>query len=292
MQQRLYCFLLLTVALFINYITTAQEFGGNPAAIKWRQINTDTARVIFPEGLEDAGKRVSSIVHELERNHAQTIGSRLKKINIVLQNQNTVSNAYVSLGPYRSEFYLFPPQNSFELGALNWIDNLSVHEFRHVQQFSNFDVGLSRLARILFGQQGQDFANAASVPNWFFEGDAVFNETSLSEQGRGRLPYFFKAYQSLFAQGKSYSYMKLRNGSLKSYVPGHYELGYLLVGYGREKYGKDFWKNVSHNAASFKPLIYPWQGAVKKYAGISYKQFVKDAFNFYNEKWRLAKGNN
>ncbi|MCW3079586.1 hypothetical protein [Segetibacter sp.] len=267
-----------------------QVFGGNPSSIKWNQITTDTARVIFPAGLEDAGRRVSSIIHELQKNHTETIGNKLRKINIVLQNQSTVSNAYVGLGPYRSEFYLNAPSNSFELGSINWVDLLSLHEYRHVGQYSNFNIGLAKVASFLFGQEGQALANSASVPDWFFEGDAVFNETALTRQGRGRLPYFFKGYESLFKQDKRYSYMKLRNGSLTDYVPDHYQLGYLLVAYGREKYGADFWKKVSHDAAGFKPLIYPWQGAVKKYARVSYKKFVADAFAFYHNMWFLSKG--
>lgn len=278
------------VSFSISIGCAAQQFGGNPSSLKWRQINTDTARIIFPEGLDDAGRRVASVIHELQKSHTATLGSRLRKINIVLQNQSTISNAYVGLGPYRSEFYLFAPQNSFEFGALNWPDQLSIHEYRHVEQFSNFNVGLSKAAGVLFGQQGQDFANSAAIPNWFYEGDAVFNETSLSRQGRGRLPYFFKNYQSLFAQEKRYSYMKLRNGSLQDYIPNHYDIGFLLVAYGREKYGSDFWKKVTQDAARFKPLIYPWQGAVKKYAGVSYRRFVKDAFIFFNDQWKEAKG--
>ena len=289
MQQGLRYFFILPVMVLYTFIAKGQQFGGNPSSIKWRQINTDTARIIFPAGLENAGERVATIVHDLQKNHTATIGNRLRKLNIVLQNQTTVSNAYVGLGPYRSEFYLFAPQKSFQLGALNWVDNLSLHEYRHAEQFSNFNVGLSKAVSVLFGQQGQALANAAAVPNWFFEGDAVFNETSLSRQGRGRLPHFFNGYQSLYLQRKKYSYMKLRNGSLRNYIPDHYEFGYLLVSYGREKYGTDFWKKVSHDAAAYKPLFYPWQGAVKKYAGISYKQFVSDAFAFYNNKWPQAK---
>lgn len=276
--------------LLSSFFCSAQEFGGNPSSLKWNQINTDTARVIFPVGLEASGRKVASIIHDLQKNHTATIGNKLKKINIVLQNQTTISNAYVGLGPFRAEFYLFAPQNSFELGAINWAEDLSMHEYRHVEQYNNFNVGLSKAAGILFGQDGQAFANAASVPDWFFEGDAVFNETALTDQGRGRLPNFFNGYQSLFREGKHYSYMKLRNGSYRNYVPNHYNLGYLLVAYGREKYGADFWRKVTHDAAAFHPLIYPWQGALKRYAGISYKQFVKDAFNFYDSKWSLATG--
>lgn len=290
MFQKLFIVFFIAASL-VSFRCAAQQFGGNPSALKWQQINTDTARIIFPEGLDETGKRVASVIHELQKNHASTMGNMVRKVNIVLQNQSTISNAYVGLGPYRSEFYLFAPQNSFELGALNWADNLAVHEYRHVQQYSNFNVGLSKAFSILFGQQGQALANAAAVPDWFFEGDAVFNETVLTNQGRGRIPDFFNGYQSLFQQGRKYSYMKLRNGSLRNYVPGHYELGYLLVAYGREKYGAEFWRKVSQDAARFKPLIYPWQGAVKKYAGIEYKQFVSDAMKFYNDKWQQAKGN-
>ena len=284
--------LLFLLFLMLSIQSIAQEFGGNPSSIKWRQINTDTARIIFPAGMEESGRKVASIIHELQRNHTATIGNHLRKIDIVLQNQTAISNAYVALGPYRSEFYLFSPQNSFELGALNWVDNLSLHEYRHVEQFSNFNVGLSKVAGILFGQQGQDLANSTAIPNWFFEGDAVFNETALSKQGRGRLPDFFNGFQSLFQQQKKYAYMKLRNGSLKNYIPNHYQLGYMLVSYGREKYGADFWKKVTQDAASFRPLIYPFQGAVKKHAGVAYNQFVKDAFDFYQNQWKESKGEN
>ena len=288
----LFKILLLPVLLsaFGTY-SFAQQFGGNPASIHWKQINTDTARVIFPEGLDNAGTKVSSIVHDLQKNHAATVGPRLHKINIVLQNQTAVSNAYVGLGPFRSEFYLFPPQNSFTLGSLNWTETLALHEFRHVQQYNNYNVGLSKAVGVIFGQEGRALMNAAAVPDWFFEGDAVFNETVLSRQGRGRIPDFFNGYQSLFRQGRKYSYMKLRNGSFKDYVPNHYPLGYLLVGYGRERFGTDVWRKVTHDAAAFKSIIYPFQSSFKKNTGVAYKQFVKDAFQFYNDKWQLAKGN-
>jgi hypothetical protein len=285
----------LSIVLLVSYASTmvhAQVFGGNPSSIKWKQINTDTARVIFPEGLESSARRVASIIHDIHSNHSSPLGNKVRKVNIVLQNLSTVSNAYVGLGPYRSEFYLMAPQNSFELGGQSWLDNLSLHEYRHVLQYSNFNVGLAKGLTILFGQQGQAVANSAAVPDYFFEGDAVFNETSLSRQGRGRIPYFFNGYESLLRDQKHYSFMKLRNGSYKDFVPDHYAIGYLLVGYGREKYGADFWRKVSQDAVRFQPLFYPWQGAIKKYAGINYKQFVNDAFNFYNEKWKQAKGVN
>lgn len=284
-------FIVLFFVFCVFKISNAQEFGGNPSSIKWLQINTDTARVIFPEGLDSIASRIATVTQTLQKNYSNTIGSRIRKINIVLQKDATLSNAFVALGPYRSEYYLMPPQNAFPLGAQSWVDNLAIHEFRHAEQYSNFNVGLSKAMSVLFGENGQALANAAAIPDWFFEGDAVYNETLLSEQGRGRLPFFFNKYKSLYFDNRHYNYQQLRNGSLLHFIPGHYELGYLLVAYGREKYGEAFWKDVTHDAAAYKPLFYPLQGAIKKYAGISYKNFVNSAFAFYKDQWSKEEKN-
>src|SRR5262245_16199781 len=94
-----------TFFILLTSFLSAQEFGGNPPSVKWKQINTDTARIIFPIGRDSAAQRVASIVHFLAAKN-NSLGSRLNKINIVLQNQSTIANAYVGLSPYRSEFFL------------------------------------------------------------------------------------------------------------------------------------------------------------------------------------------
>jgi hypothetical protein len=280
-----FLFLVLLIFVFLN--GSSQIFGGDPASIKWKQINTPASRVIFPHGLDSVATRITNIISFIKNPTEKTIGNRSKKINIVLQNQTTVSNAYVSLGPLRSEFFLTPDQNSFEMGSIAWPDQLTIHEYRHVEQYNNFNVGLSKLMYNIFGEEGQALANNAAIPNWFFEGDAVYNETNVSKQGRGSLPAFFNAYRSLWEAGKNYSWMKLRNGSLKDFIPDHYALGYLLVSYGREKYGDDFWKNVTHDAAAYKSLFYPFQHAIKKYSGSNYITFRNEAFDFFKREFEL-----
>src|SRR6187399_45065 len=199
-------------ALLLSTSLNAQQFGGNPPSLHWQQINTDTARIIFPHGLESRAREVAAIVHTLSRTTLPTIGGRQRKINIVFQNQTIIPNGYVGLAPFRSEFQLTPEQNSLELGSLPWQKTLAIHEYRHVQQYNNFRVGLSGAFFYLFGEGGQALANSLAIPNWFWEGDAVYQETLVSDQGRGRLPFFFASYRSLWAADKQYSWMKLRNG--------------------------------------------------------------------------------
>ena len=270
---------LISVCIFLH----AQQFGGHPPSTKWNQINTDTLRVIFPAGmgLEGEAADIATTIQRLGAQTSPTIGSRIHKISIVLQPQTTISNAYVGLGPWRSEFHLMPPQNSFELGSTPWYHSLALHEYRHVQQYNNFRKGVSKVAFYLFGEEGLALFNSAAVPNWFWEGDAVFQETLKSRQGRGRLPFFFNDYRSLWLANKNYSWMKLRNGSLRDFVPDHYRLGYMQVAYGRDKYGPDFWKNVTDDAVRYNGIFYPFQHAIKKYSHTSYKNFRNDAMQYF-----------
>ncbi len=268
-------------------VAGAQQFGGNPPSVKWRQISTDTVRVIYPGGLDSTANRIAAIVHRVAAMNAHPLGKRVKKIDIVLQSQPVTSNGYVSLGPFRSEFYLTPPSDNFDQGSLHWPDQLALHEYRHVEQYNNFNRGLSRVMKTLFGQEGYAVAINTAVPNWFFEGDAVYQETSLSAQGRGRMPSFLQPFPALWNDGKQYSWMKLRNGSFKDYVPNHYDLGYLLTNYGYATYGADFWGKVTSEAAAYRGLFYPMQQAIKRNTGLPYKKFVANAFDFYKDRYGL-----
>ncbi|MBM3445295.1 MAG: hypothetical protein FJX88_02035 [Bacteroidetes bacterium] len=270
--------------MMISLVSRSQRFGGNPPSLKWNQMESSAARIIYPENRKMDAQRVLQIVAKMSHDTIGGIGNELKKIPIVLQTLPLVSNGYVGLAPWRSEFYMNPLQNGLELGSTNWIDNLAVHEFRHVHQFSNFRKGASKLLYLLAGQEGQSLANAATIPDWFFEGDAVYSETKYLGQGRGRLPYFFDTYHAIWNADKKYGYQKLRSGSLKDVVPNHYQLGYMLVAHGYEKFGDGFWGKVTSDAARFKGLIYPFQKAIKKHTGISYRQFVNDAMGSFRSQ--------
>lgn len=277
-------FFLLGGLLLLSAMVVAQPFGGNPARQRWRQLSTDTVRVVYAPGLDSQAHRALALVRQLAALDSFRLGSQWRPIDIVLQQSPVISNAYVQLGPFRSEWMLMPDLNNFSSGALGWSDLLALHEYRHVEQINNMNTGLSKVARILLGQQGYDLAINAAVPNWFFEGDATWQESLLSAQGRGRLPQFMNAFPALWQGGKNYSWLKLRNGSYKDVVPNHYELGYLLVNYGVATYGEKFWPAVIKRAASFSSLFYPFQQAVAKTATVSYRQFRKNAFDWYKSQ--------
>ena len=263
----------------------AQNFGGNAPAIKWKQINTSKARVIFPTGLDSQANRIANVVQLLDSTTSKTIGGSQRKWNIVLQNQTTIPNAYVRMAPIMSELFMTPGQDNFNTGSVRWDDNLITHENRHIQQFSNFNKGVSKLFSFFLGQEGQLFANGLFLPDYFFEGDAVWQETLVSAQGRGRMPSFYNGFKSLWLQNKKYSWMKYRSGSLKDFVPDYYAIGYILTAYGYEKYGEDFWNKVTNDAVRFKSFF---NKAIQKHSGVPFKIFKEDAINYFKNQSLLS----
>jgi hypothetical protein len=279
---------LFVICLVINFICgnkiTAQNFGGNPTSIKWKQINTPKARVIFQSGLDSQANRIANIMQLLFDSTSTTIGGKQKKWQVILQNQTTIPNAYVRLAPIISELYMTPGQDNFSTGSIRWDDNLIIHENRHMQQFSNFNNGLTKLFSFFLGQEGQLLANGIAIPDYFFEGDAVWQETLLTGQGRGRMPSFFNEFKSLWNENKQYKWMKIRSGSYKDLLPNHYPLGYILVAYGNEKYGANFWRNVTQDATKFKGLFYAFNNAIKTHSGKSYTAFRTEALAYFKQQ--------
>ncbi|MFA6128636.1 MAG: hypothetical protein WC699_15155 [Bacteroidales bacterium] len=281
-----YRLLLVFVTCVLSVVQDfAQDFGGFKPGIKWQQINTPTIRVIFPKGLETQANRVANEIVYIDQHNRTSIGPLKKKLDLILNNQGVISNGYVTLMPYHSEFFTTPMQDGFSLGTNPWLDLLSVHEYRHALQYINMRQGYAKWLWLLTGESGWGTLINITTPGWFFEGDAVATETALTNQGRGRMPSFLQQYKSILLNDKRYTYMKARNGSYRDMVPDAYELGYLLCSFGRENYGNDLWPKVIHQTSTLKGIIYPFSDAVKAFTGLNTRQFYKKAMADYKETW-------
>ncbi len=275
-------FVLLAAAFHLH----AQTFGGHPPGLRWQQINTPNVKVIFPEGMETQAERTANIFNYIHENNLRSVGIQSEKIDLVIQNQTVIPNGYVGLAPFRSEFFATPPQDPTLLGSLDWIDVLAVHEYRHVMQFTNADRGFTTFLRALFGEQGWAAGAFLSIPDWYWEGDAVVAETALTNAGRGRMPAFTLEQRANLLNNRKYSYMKSRNGSWKDQLPNHYTLGYSLCKYGREQFGNDIWKNVFQDGASYRKIIYPFSGALKRHTGIRTPELYRLTYDSLATAWK------
>ncbi len=275
---------LIFLLLIVTFPSFAQQ-GPHSATIKWQQINTKKVSVIFPKGFEQQGLRATNLINYMEQNATRSIGDRSQKVEIVLHNRTTIPNGFVGIAPFRSEFFATPPQSANFLGTADWLDALTIHEYRHVQQFSNAKVGLTKLFSIFQGDNGWGLAASASIPNWFWEGDATIIETALSKGGRGRAPFFTLEQRATLLNGRAYNYQKARNRSYKDLVPNHYRLGYAMLMHGRVKYGNDFWQPIFDNAARYKPLIYPFSNALKRATGLKTADLYRVTYKSLKKKW-------
>jgi hypothetical protein len=263
----------------------SNNIGLNPYRLKWNQINTDKVQVVFPRGLEAQGQRVANLVHYMWQNGNESIGNRMKKVSIFLQNQSTVPNAFVTVGPFRSEFYLTPPQFN-DYGMLSWVDLLTIHEYRHVKQFSNANRGITRLVKTVLGSWAWGGMAGTAMPRWYWEGDAVGAETALSNGGRGRLPQFDMEYKSLILSNKRYGYEKAQSTSLRDFVPNHYNLGYYMTTFARRKFGEDIWQKVTDDAVRCRGLFYPLSRSLNKRTGFRTPELYRAMRQDLDSMWK------
>lgn len=262
----------LSVCLFAWLIVTGNVWcqgfllGPNPPSLKWRQIDTDKVQVIFPLNNELEGQRVANLVHYLYDSSRISIGDRAGKISIFIQNQDTRSNGFVSGSPFRSELFITPPQFNFN-GTADYLDILTIHEYRHVQQFLNARQGITGLIAKVFGQIGWTSISRLALPQWYWEGDAIVIETALTHSGRGRLPDFTRQYWALAMNDRFYNYEKASAGSYKDFVPDPWHHGYFMVKHLRTKYSRSIVKHASQEAVRYKGLFYPFSNSLKRVTG-------------------------
>lgn len=281
-------YLILVGIIFWGNISFTQPLGLLPSKIKWQQLRHDSLRVIYPEGQEETARRVASLMLKVAVADPITNHCRYKPISVLLQPQTNISNGYVGLAPYMSEFYLQPNENPFELGSIAWADLLAIHEYRHVQQLNAADNGFSHLMKLIFGDLVFTGLYNLAVPNWYREGDAVYMETKWTRQGRGRLSSFTLPFREKLKSGKPWDYYMVRNGSFRQFVPDHYPLGYLMVQYGNHVFGEATWDTIIRTAPRYKNLIRPFSSVVKEKYGERNKHLYLDAMNWYSSQWEAT----
>jgi hypothetical protein len=289
-MSKLLRYLLLLGIIFPGKDMFAQRLGFLPSKTKWQQLRHDSLRIIYPDGSEETARRVASLMLKFAAADPIEKKSRYKPIDVILQPQTNVSNGYVGLAPYVSEFFLQSNENPFELGSMPWADLLAIHEYRHVQQVNAVNTGISHIVKKIFGDLAFAGMYGLATSNWLREGDAVYAETKWTLQGRGRLNRFMLPFREKTKEAKPWSYYKLRNGSYRHYYPDHYPLGYMMVQYGNHVFGEATWDTIFRKAPRMKPIYDPFSGVVKKYYGKSNRNLYLDAVKYYGEQWNSSNG--
>lgn len=216
-------YLVTIIAIINSQLLFAQIISTDQARydVKWKQINTEKFRLIFPEEYTDNAISLSHIFDQTSTLSNQDLKIKTRKTPIVIQSNHIIQNGFVQLAPRKSELYPIPsaePNNAY------WPSNLAIHEWRHISQMDKMTGKLKapffeQLAFALYGLH---------LPAWYFEGDAVAIETRFSNGGRGRIPSWEMPFRANELSGKTYSFSKNIIGSFKDITPTYYHTGYIL----------------------------------------------------------------
>ncbi len=259
------------------------EYGQDPGYVKWRQMNTDNFKIIFPDDYSEGARKISFYLEDSYLKNVSQLNHNPRKIPVVIHNQSVVSNGFVGLAPKRMELFVYPDPVGYPGDRLY---QLSTHEMRHVVQVDKLNQGFTRALSFILGDQGNGIA-AAMSPFWLLEGDAVFAETDLTLTGRGRLPSFEKEIKAILADQKHpYSYDKSYLGSYRDFVPDYYRYGFQMVAFGYNKYGNDFWGDAFSYTGKKSWQISPLSRYLKKETGLYTNGFYNETMDFIQDHWK------
>lgn len=273
--------LILLLSCTSSLVVFSQIFNDDqyPPSVKWRQIQTENFQLIYPSAFENEAQQLADKLTKLRELVSADLGKEPRKISIILHNQTVESNGNVQLAPRRSEFFTTPPQQG---DFQNWLDNLAIHELRHVVQFDK----LTGYLRAPFFEQLALAIYGVTLPAWFFEGDAVVAETRLSHAGRGRLPSWEMPFRTNLLSGKKYSYQKDYLGSLKDVTPGFYELGYFMTDVLQDEHGPGILDSLMTRMAKLPIRPYNFTNSLHKFTGYGTRKWHGKVTGNLLEKWR------
>ncbi|MCZ4222236.1 TolB family protein [Pedobacter rhodius] len=268
----------ISQSIFGQIFSTAQ----NPLSVRWSYIESGGFKIIYPRELEKDAQRMANTLPAIYPKIGLSLRQQNTSIPLLLQNRGTIANGFVQLGPKKSEFYTTPPQY---FDSQDWLNNLAVHELRHIAQFDKLTDGQTHPfpELVYFAYFG------AGIPIWFFEGDAVVNETALTESGRGRQPKWIMPFRTSILEGKKFSYSKAYFGSNKDVTPGYYQTGYLMVADMKEKYGKFISDSLLGDIRKRPLRLYPFSQSLKKFTGENTKKYFHSVQEKLAEKWEAQK---
>lgn len=280
LKQLFISIFITSILILTSHTVFGQIFASeqNPLSVKWRSIQSSGFKLIYPAELEHEAQRMANTLPTVFPFEGASLGVRHTTLAIILQNRGVIANGFVQLGPKKSEFNTTPPQ---QFDSQDWLNNLAVHELRHAAQFDLLTSGrpFPFPENVYFAWMG------ASIPLWFFEGDAVSTETSLTQAGRGRQPSWIMPYRTSLLSGKKISYSKANFGSQKDVTPGYYQLGYLLTSNIRREFGMHVFEDLLTDIKKRPLRPYPFANSLKKITGMGTHDWYIKTTNYLKQSW-------
>jgi hypothetical protein len=274
--------LVMSLLTAVNVTAQYYESGQDPASLKWRQINTEHFRLVFPEDFSSGAQNYARLL-EMSFDTLSVLYPGVRaKLPVVIHNHSMQSNGFVFWAPRRMELFPLPGQDNLPMSPA-W--QLSVHETTHMLQlFSLNRRGLGLVMKYLLGEQAMAL-NILAIPMWAIEGDAVYAETATGLSGRGRSNSFTQGARAIATgPGGTYGYDKMIGESYKDYTPDYYVFGYLMMNHLRNL-DNSAWINTFRDVLYGLPLN-PVNRGLKRETGLTKKKLYDSTFALLETEWK------
>ena len=247
------------IAILVPSLASAQFIvtGDDPGRLKWNSFDTESYRVIYPQGADSLakvyGRKLEKYKIPVSRTSGYVAGDGDGEIMPVILHTFNDSNGSVAWMPRKMDLYTVP--SAYEPTPIPWSTMLAIHESRHVSQMQFGLTERHRKFKYIVGEAWNGLAVALYPGSANMEGDAVVIETALTPSGRGRTADFLNYYWVAFDEGDHRGWFKWRYMSQKRYSPTFYALGYMTIGGFRRTYDEPyFYSKGMHRVAK-----HPWQ---------------------------------
>jgi hypothetical protein len=215
-------------------------------ADQFKKIKSKHFDILFPVQIEQDFPRFCSDVEYMYDSVFKDFKIRKNSRYKIYITNTSVQNAYVmpQNSPLGKEKIYFINYNYF----LSSYSTIFVHEMRHVAQFSYFYEPFKNPLKLL------SFATYDQA--MIMEGDAVLTETLLTNEGRGRDPYFLLEEKTKILNNDNASYAQFL-------YRDHYTVGYLFCSYFRKKYGIENFRKLFERRNLYDGLC--WRKGYKNF---------------------------
>jgi len=283
---------LLIAALIALPLPAAAQFylSGDEPAGKWKQIRTPGYRIVYPEAYNE--QEVLAYAKALEY-YTPYVGVSAGmapgqyhwgKMPVVLHAYTPWSNGSVAWAPKRMDLYTLP--EGYSSLAMPWVDQLVIHELRHVSQMQLGYRGYFNPINFIVGEMWNGAVAGLYSDKAVLEGDAVVAETALSNSGRGREAAFMNYYRVAFDNGDWRNWYRWRYGSFKYPAPDHYAAGYMMISGMRVFYGIPDWTAKYYDGIMRCPWPLGKLGRTsKKLTGQKYNESFRHIMESWQEVW-------
>jgi hypothetical protein len=284
---------ILALCLLLFPLSAGAQFymSGDEPPQDWMKLTTEHFIIIYPVGY--SYDEVLKYAEALER-YTPVVGvssgmepGKLQwgKTPVLLHARTNQSNGSVAWAPKRMDLYTHPEADAPL--SMSWIDQLAVHELRHVSQMQLGYRGIFKPINYIVGEMWNGALAGVYSDKAILEGDAVVAETALSQSGRGREAAFMEYYRTAFRESDWRNWYRWRYGSYKYPAPDHYALGYMWISGMRYFYDIPDYTDRYYDFFVRNPWPFGKLGrTTKRFTGLKFKDAFGSIMEKYDSLWR------